>query len=57
MIPLNSRQFLPARAFWYLALRACDRQPSHIGAHWLIATADERRVGIFNADTARIGIF
>jgi membrane protein YdbS with pleckstrin-like domain len=32
-------------------------QPSHIGAHWLIAAADGRCVGIFNADTARIGIF
>ncbi len=32
-------------------------QPSHIGAHWLVAAADERCVGIFNADTARIGIF
>jgi hypothetical protein len=32
-------------------------QPSHIGAHWLVATADEHCVGIFNADTGRIGIF
>ena len=32
-------------------------QPSHIGAHWLVAAADGRCVGIFNADTARIGIF
>jgi hypothetical protein len=32
-------------------------QPSHIGAHWLIAGNDGRCVGIFNADTARIGIF
>jgi membrane protein YdbS with pleckstrin-like domain len=32
-------------------------QPSRIGAHWLVTTADERCVGIFNADTARIGIF
>jgi hypothetical protein len=32
-------------------------QPSHIGAHWLVATDDGRCVGIFNADTARIGIF
>jgi membrane protein YdbS with pleckstrin-like domain len=32
-------------------------QPSHIGAHWLVAAADERCIGIFNADTARIGIF
>jgi membrane protein YdbS with pleckstrin-like domain len=31
--------------------------PSHIGAHWLVAAADGRCVGIFNADTARIGIF
>jgi membrane protein YdbS with pleckstrin-like domain len=32
-------------------------QPSHIGAHWLVAANDGRCVGIFNADTARIGIF
>jgi membrane protein YdbS with pleckstrin-like domain len=32
-------------------------QPSHIGAHWLVAAADGHCVGIFNADTARIGIF
>ena len=32
-------------------------QPSHIGAHWVVAAADGRCVGIFNADTARIGIF
>jgi hypothetical protein len=32
-------------------------QPSHIGAHWLVATNDGRCVGIFSADTARIGIF
>jgi membrane protein YdbS with pleckstrin-like domain len=32
-------------------------QPSHIGAHWLVATDDGRCVGIFNADSARIGIF
>jgi membrane protein YdbS with pleckstrin-like domain len=32
-------------------------QPSHIGAHWLVAAADGRCIGIFNADTARIGIF
>jgi membrane protein YdbS with pleckstrin-like domain len=32
-------------------------QQSHIGAYWLVTTDDERCVGIFNADTARIGIF
>lgn len=32
-------------------------QQSHVGAHWLVSTDDERCVGIFNADTARIGIF
>ena len=32
-------------------------QQSHIGAHWLLATSDERCIAIFNAATTTIGIF
>jgi uncharacterized protein len=32
-------------------------QPSHIGAHWLVSTQDDRCIGIFSADTMAVGIF
>ena len=32
-------------------------QQSHIGAHWLLSTSDERCIGIFNATTMTIGIY
>jgi membrane protein YdbS with pleckstrin-like domain len=32
-------------------------QPSHIGAHWLVSTGDDRCIAIFNAATTTIGLF
>jgi membrane protein YdbS with pleckstrin-like domain len=32
-------------------------QPSHIGAHWLVSTADDRCIGIFSATTMAVGFF
>jgi membrane protein YdbS with pleckstrin-like domain len=32
-------------------------QPSHIGAHWLVSSGDDRCIAIFNAVTTTIGLF
>jgi membrane protein YdbS with pleckstrin-like domain len=32
-------------------------QPSHVGAHWLVSTQDDRCIGIFSAETMAVGIF
>ncbi|MGA2397829.1 MAG: hypothetical protein ABSG30_07190 [Steroidobacteraceae bacterium] len=32
-------------------------QQSHIGAHWLVSTQDDRCIAIFNAATMTIGIY
>ena len=32
-------------------------QPSHVGAHWLVSSGDDRCIAIFDAATTTIGIY